>query len=136
VSPFIEDGGDCAFCEMRGISGGTQHWLQTIAESVAPYSVQLAIGIAPNRFVARVAALTGRTCAPGEEATFVAPMPLDVLPLDPQICERLKLLGIRTLGELAALPHGPFVRRFGPQSARWHALARGIDDLPLQPRAR
>ncbi len=50
--------------------------------------------------------------------------------------ERLRLLGVTTLGALAALPHGPFVRRFGPQAARWHALARGVDDRPLEPRAR
>jgi hypothetical protein len=37
---------------------------------------------------------------------------------------------------LAALPHGPFVRRFGARAMRWHALARGIDDAPLVPRPR
>ena len=41
-----------------------------------------------------------------------------------------------TLGELAALPHGPFVRRFGAEAARWHDLARGVDDAPLEPRKR
>lgn len=136
VSPVIEDGGDCAYGEMRGIAGDAARWRQTIEESLAPYALQLAIGIGPNRFVACIAALSGRSCVYGEEAGFVAPMPLDVLPIDPKICERLRLLGIRTLGELAALPHGPFVRRFGPESARWHALARGIDDAPLVPRTR
>ena len=49
-------------------------------------------------------------------------------------CERLQLLGVTTLGELAALPHGPFVRRFGPDAARWHDAARGIDRSPFVPR--
>jgi protein ImuB len=40
------------------------------------------------------------------------------------------------LGELAALPHGPFVRRFGPPAARWHEWARGIDRRRLRPRPR
>jgi protein ImuB len=43
---------------------------------------------------------------------------------------------VRVLGDLAALPHGPFVRRFGSEAARWHELAGGRDDDPLVPRAR
>jgi hypothetical protein len=39
------------------------------------------------------------------------------------------------LGELARLPHGPFVRRFGAAAAVWHELARGIDRRPFIPRA-
>ena len=50
--------------------------------------------------------------------------------------ERLRLLGVTTLGELAALPHGPFVRRFGAAAAGWHDRARGIDERPLRPRPR
>ncbi|HKU81346.1 MAG TPA: hypothetical protein VJP76_04175, partial [Candidatus Tumulicola sp.] len=43
-------------------------------------------------------------------------------------------LGIENLGDLARLPHGPFVRRFGPAAARWHALANGRDPAPFVPR--
>ena len=136
LTPLIEDGGTAAFCEMRGIAGDPIRWLHTVTHVLTPFEVPFALGIGPNRFVASVAARGKRTCARGEESEFVAPMPLDVLPIDPHTCERLRMLGVRTLGELAALPHGPFVRRFGPQSARWHALARGIDDVPLIPRPR
>ena len=61
-------------------------------------------------------------------------MPLDVLELEADIVERLHLLGVTTLDALAVLPHGPFVRRFGPQAARWHDAARGIDRSPFTPR--
>ena len=136
VSPLIEDGGEgCASCEMRGIEGEPARWLRGIRDALAGFAgMRFAVGIGPNRFVARVAATRERICPPGEEAKFVAAMPLRVLALDPETEDRLHLLGIRTLGELAALPHGPFVRRFGPEAARWHALARGIDDTPLIPR--
>jgi protein ImuB len=136
VSPLIEDGETAAFCEMRGIAGDPIRWLHAVTHVLTPFAIPFALGIGPNRFVASIAARGKRTCARGEEAAFVAPMPLDVLPIDPKTCARLRLLGIRTLGELAALPHGPFVRRFGPAAARWHALARGIDDVPLIPRPR
>ena len=50
--------------------------------------------------------------------------------------ERLELFGIPNLRTLAALPHGPFVRRFGSRAHRWHALAGGVDETPLVPRPR
>jgi protein ImuB len=136
VSPLVEDGGTAAFCEMRGIAGDPIRWLHTVTHALTPLEIPFALGIGPNRFVASVAARSKRTCSRGEEAEFVASMPLDALPIDPHTCERLRLLGVRTLGDLAALPHGPFVRRFGPQAARWHELARGIDNVPLRPRPR
>lgn len=138
ISPLIEDtetGTAC--CAMRGIAGTPSHWLQQIGDALAPFGLRYALGLGPNRFVARVAARRGRPCERDvDPASFVASMPLDVLHIDSQICARLHLLGIRTLGDLAALPHGPFVRRFGPEAARWHALACGIDDVPLVPRPR
>jgi protein ImuB len=138
ISPLIEDGGgNTAFCEMRGIAGTPARWLAQVDSALASFEKRFALGIGPNRFVASVAARQGRNCEAGiDAAAFVAPMPLNALPIDIKICERLHLLGIRTLGDLAALPHGPFVRRFGMESARWHALARGIDDIPLVPRPR
>ena len=136
VSPLIEDGSSIAYCEMHGVAGDAERWRRHAREILEPFSVRATIGVGPNRFVARVAALCGRNCASGDEAAFVAPMPLDVLEIDPHMCDRLHILGIRTLGELAALPHGPFVRRFGPESSRWHALARGVDEKPLVPRPR
>jgi hypothetical protein len=33
------------------------------------------------------------------------------------------------------LPHGPFVRRFGPAATQWHELARGVDCRPFIPRS-
>src|SRR5438309_290009 len=63
------------------------------------------------------------------------PLPPDLLDVAPKTMDRLHLLGIKTLGDLARLPHGPFVRRFGGQAARWHAYARGNDDNPIAPRA-
>ncbi|MBC5810429.1 MAG: hypothetical protein GIW95_06215, partial [Candidatus Eremiobacteraeota bacterium] len=96
------------------------------------------MGWAANTFVARAAACgaDGTIVAPGDERAFVAPLPLHALGLAREIVERLRLLGVRTLGELAALPHGPFVRRFGPHAARWHARACGRDETPLVPRPR
>jgi protein ImuB len=65
---------------------------------------------------------------------LLEPLPLALLDIDADVIERLRLLGIERLGDLARLPHGPFVRRFGAQAAQWHALANGIDRTPFVPR--
>jgi protein ImuB len=41
--------------------------------------------------------------------------------------------GVRTLGELAALPDAELVSRFGRAAVAWQMLARGIDQRPLIP---
>lgn len=143
ASPLVEDAGlGCAFLDMHGIAGDPHVWLDAVRRALADVSLQLRSGelrvaLGPNRFVARAAASCGDgvVCA-RDPAAFLAPLSLDLLDLDPNVQARLRLLGVRTLGALAALPHGPFVRRFGVEAARWHAHARGIDDRPLQPRPR
>ena len=67
---------------------------------------------------------------------LLALLPLTLLDIEAEIIERLMLLGIERLGDLAQLPHGPFVRRFGAAAACWHELARGIDRRPFLPRSR
>ena len=139
VSPLVEDGGDgLAYLEMHGIEGPAERWFRTAAQALRDAG-SYELGIGPNKFVARAAALAGgrRVIATQREARrFLAPLPLTLLELDPHLLERLHLLGITSLGDLAALPHGPFVRRFGRHAATWHDRARGIDDRPLIPRVR
>ena len=143
ATPLVEDAGEgLAFLEMRGIAGTAERWIATVHEALAACETIAAlpfrVGLAGNAFVARAAALAGdgTIVRPGEEAAFVAPLPLDVLEIEAVFVERLHMLGVRTLGALAALPHGPFVRRFGPEAARWHAHACGRDATPLVPRPR
>ena len=143
ASPIVEDDGPGrAFLEMHGIAGEGAGWIAAVRGALAGFDLPARIALGPNRFVAHAAARTGG--APGGEArvgedgaaAFLAPLSLDLLPIEAGTLERLRLLGVTTLGGLAALPHGPFVRRFGAEAARWHDLARGIDERPLKPRPR
>lgn len=143
ASPLVEDAGSgTALLEMRGIAGSEPHWIASVREAVSSDAelarLPLRVAVGPSPFVARTAARVrdGGIVRAGEERAFVAPLPLRCLDLDTDTLGRLELFGVRTLGELADLPHGPFVRRFGSESARWHALACGRDDEPLTPRAR
>ena len=149
ASPLVEDGGlGRAFLEMHGIAGDSAAWTGAVRGSLAGFDLPARVGCGPNRFVAHAATWRGDgIVCEREPAAFLAPLPLDLLALasapddaacepDDGVRERLRLLGVDTLGALAALPHGPFVRRFGIEAARWHDLARGIDERPLKPRAR
>src|SRR5207302_173348 len=74
-----------------------------------------------------------RVGAPGDEASFLAPLPLRSLPgLGPATETALSGLGIRTLGELAALPLELVQRRVGNVQGRsiWER-ARGVDESPV-----
>jgi len=143
ASPLVGDAGDgAALLEMRGIGGSERVWLSSVRDAFAQddelRALPLRVALGSNPFVARIAARVrdGTIVHAGEERAFVAPLPLRFLDLDHQALERLELFGVRTCGELAALPHGPFVRRFGPDAAGWHARACGRDESPLVPRAR
>ncbi len=139
ASPLIDDAGlGCAYLEMQGIDGGAAGWLAAVRGALAAFDLPLRLGLAANPFVARAAALVrdGTSLDDDTAAAFLAPLPLETLELGADAIERLAILGIRTLGELAALPHGPFVRRFGTEAAVWHDRAHGIDPRPLRPRAR
>ena len=138
ASPLVEDAGQgCAYLEMHGIEGGAPGWLAAVRETLAGFDLPIRLGLGPNKFVARAAAMIADgTIAQADPRTLLAPLPLELLDCPPGALDRLRLLGITTLGELAALPHGPFVRRFGTEGACWHAWARGVDDAPLVPRPR
>lgn len=69
----------------------------------------------------------------GESAQFLAPLDIGLMD-DPALVTLLRRLGIRTLGDFAALPPDDVRTRFGQPGARLHALAAGRDSWPLSPR--
>jgi nucleotidyltransferase/DNA polymerase involved in DNA repair len=88
------------------------------------------IGLAQQRLAAQVAATLARpnhtkTVPVGEEAAFLADRPVDFLPLNKETAHRLRLLGIRTMGQLAALPATAVQTQFGAAAAALQKLVRG-----------
>lgn len=137
VSPLVDDvRPGLAFLEMRGIAGEPPDWMARARTVLEPLGFPYRLGAGANKICARAAAhvADGSVCAEGGERALLAPLPLTLLDLDSGTFERLRLLGIDRMGDLARLPHGPFVRRFGPDAARWHAWARGSDSTPFVPR--
>ena len=61
----------------------------------------------------------------GEERQQLRALPLTALPLTPQQAETLDTWGLRTVGELAALPQAELVARLGPAGQALHQMACG-----------
>ncbi|NHI17012.1 DNA polymerase Y family protein [Microbacterium excoecariae] len=95
-------------------------------------------GVADGLFTAEQAARAAgeeriRIVAPGEAASFLAPLSVGALG-DPDLALLLARLGIRTLGEFARLAPGRVDDRLGSRGARLHALAAGSDSRTVTPR--
>ena len=99
--------------------------------------LQPALGWDSGKFTARAAACVAppgrmRLVDKADEARFLNPLPIMLLPLPRPHLQQLHWLGIRTLGEFAALPAAGVAQRFGAggrQAQRW---AQGRDDRPVR----
>jgi len=96
-------------------------------------------GAADRRFAALAAANVAR---PGQALivsddrarSFLAPLPLQLLPLERERYEELEELGVRTIGQLAGLPGTAVAERLGPAGRRAWSLARGEENRTIAPR--
>jgi nucleotidyltransferase/DNA polymerase involved in DNA repair len=100
-------------------------------------SVGLAGGKLPA-FAAATACLPGesRVVPRGGEAAFLAPLDVDLLPVEPEIAFRLHLFGLDRIGDVAALTLPELQSQFGFAGKRLWQLANGVDEEPLRPRDR
>jgi protein ImuB len=77
---------------------------------------------------------TGITCVKTDElAKRLAPLPIALLGCDDATLTVFGRWGVRTLGELAALPETSLISRIGQQARRLQRLARGTEDHLLVP---
>ncbi|GGR81205.1 hypothetical protein GCM10010169_26790 [Micromonospora fulviviridis] len=125
--------GACALAA-RGPSrylGGEEAAAERIVEHVAQTcAVESQVGIADGVFAAGLAARDGRIVPPGGTPEFLAGLPVEALGR-PTLTDLLRRLGVRTLGDFAALPAGDVLARFGFDGALAHRLAAGRDHRPL-----
>ncbi len=98
----------------------------------------VSIGVASGKFPARMAALLANDgskflVAPGNEASFLADLPVTLLPVDDEMMERLHLLGLRKLEQVTKLSAGAMFSQFGRVGTFAHHLANGQDTRPVIP---
>ena len=128
---------------------------QTIAaelrRTAADRGLQVRVATAGTRTAARLLAhhRAGVTIVePGDEAAALADLPIELLeiftPTEPRTPDpgsripdpltiTLRRWGLRTLGDLAALPPDAVAARLGQAGVDWQRLARGEDRRPLVP---
>ncbi len=125
---------------LRGIHGGSLDGVLSATRRVLAPNTRL--GVAPSRFAAWCAATQTRqrkrtlTVEGRRTARFLAPLPTALLRSRSELAglpETLERLGVRTLGELAALPTPALAERFGHPGLLARELAGGRDS-PLAPR--
>ena len=111
--------------------GGEEAAAERIVEQVAQVcAVESQAGVADGVFAAGLAARAGRIVAPGRSRDFLAGMPVEALDR-PELTGLLRRLGVKTLGDFAALPPSDVLSRFGFDGALAHRLAAGFDHRPL-----
>ena len=134
--------------------GGEQALAELVARAVAdtvPSASRAGVGVADGLFAAGLAARAAAPSTavlvvpPGQGRQFLAGLPMTFLadPISPLFSEDgtealldvLWRLGIRTLGDLAALSEADVLGRFGWPGLLAHRLAGGFDDRPLQAEA-
>ncbi|CAN5904826.1 hypothetical protein BH23GEM7_BH23GEM7_10560 [soil metagenome] len=75
-----------------------------------------------------------RVVPPGRDASFLSRRPLEVLPMEDELRRTLRLLGLRSCGELANIAAAEVELRFGAEGVRVWRLARGEDTRwPFRP---
>jgi protein ImuB len=92
--------------------------------------------IAPGKRIAQLAAEQGEglsVVTPGEARSFLARLPLFALTRDPHLRATLQRWGLRTAGELAALPADGVGTRLGAAGVLLHRLASGEEQGALHP---
>jgi protein ImuB len=122
---------------------GEENLAQLVAATVSAKVGQqgcFGLGVADGLFAASVAARQSlRTSRPviapdGRASTFLAPLPVTLLNR-PELADLLLRLGIRTLGQFAALPSRDVIARFGPDGLAAHRQTSGLDEHLFSPRS-
>ena len=107
------------------------------------------IGVAASKLVAKLGSVAAKPRAmpsgvvepglgvkvvpPGTELEFLHPLPIRALwGVGAKTAERLADLGVKTVGDLAALPMNALERAFGPRmGVQLYELANAMDDRPV-----
>jgi protein ImuB len=143
VSPRLEDAAPgVVFADVGGLGrliGDDAAVGERLVRQARRVGMIARVAVAGTRIAARIAvrALAGRdpivVVPPGGEARALAAAPVTLLDVPEDVRAALARWGVRTLGELAALPRAGLGDRLGAAGLRAHDLARSIDREPWEP---
>jgi DNA polymerase-4 len=153
---------DEAFLDVSDLPEPGEALAQRLQEQIRnELDLPCSLGVATNKLVAKIATDVGKNAAlrgmpsgaqrsqgtqsngvgppcaitvitPGEEATFLDPLPADMLwGVGPKTAAKLAELGIHTIGDIARWSTDDLFQRFGENGRELSRHARGIDERPV-----
>lgn len=144
IAPVMENRGvDEVYIDFTEVPGGQRAGGRALARLIQKSifdatGLTCSVGVAPNKLIAKMASEFNK---PNGIAVV---MPEDLQPriwplacrkingVGPKTDEKLRQLGIHTIGELAARPRQWLLAQFGPSHGAWlHDAAWGRDDRPV-----
>ena len=140
VSDRVEDAGlGTAYVRLDGLEalyGGEDPLVAALLGAV-PRDLKPRAGVGDAKFpafvAARISPALGTTLVPPDAAGFLAPCPVDLLPVPVAVVTEMRRFGLRTLGDVAAMQRESLIDRFGHAGARAWELSMGWDNRPLVP---
>jgi protein ImuB len=113
--------------------GSECHAAERLTDAVAVGGAECQVGIADQLSTAVFAARAGRVVEPGQDARFLSTLSIRQLATEPSLsgpgradlADLLWRMGIRTIGQFAALSRTDVASRFGADAVSAHRFARG-----------
>lgn len=108
------------------------------AEIVQTTGLTASAGVAPNKFLAKVASDWNKpdglcVIKPSQVQSFIQHLPLKKIPGVGKVTqEKLKQLQLETLGDLQKIEENTLIHHFGKYGHQLFLYAQGIDDRPVQ----
>jgi DNA polymerase-4 len=134
---------DEAFLDVSGsvrLFGDPVKIAQIIKRKIAGLGLTCTVGLAPNKFLAKLASTRGKPngllVVPRDQTSeFLHPLPITALwGVGEQTGDALRRLGLQKVGDVARLPRRTLERAVGDAlGAHLHNLANGIDDRAVTP---
>ena len=109
------------------------------AEIEAEINLTVSIGLAPNKFLAKIASDLDKprgfsVIGAAEAQGFLAARPVSILPgVGPAFTASLEKAGLKTVGDIARADLRDMADRFGENGLRLHRLSRGEDVRAVNP---
>jgi DNA polymerase IV len=149
VTNAIEDRGiDEVYLDLTEVAGSSRALAVDLQQRVAAATgLSCSIGIAPNKLLAKIASDLDKPrgitlLAEGDIPVRIWPLAARKVPgIGPKADAKLEALGLRTIGDIAAVGAERLRAQFGERYGGWlHRSAHGLDERPLdldpEPRSR
>ena len=128
-----------AYARIDGLEllyGGESKVASALLDSV-PDWLNARVGVGGSKFTSYIAARTtdvrSVVACPADEAAFLAPLSIELLPLSDDLKRSLHGFGVHTMGRVASLSRDMLTDRFGREGMLVWELCSGIDRRPVVP---